>query len=99
MQVFKQVFGQVLFQHQPEQYNRVDSSFPDRIMKMAENHNINNTKSRYNLLICGLAICAIAIFSLIGASVYFGIQEEYKLTFFFAIVPTLTLLKVLFSKI
>ncbi len=54
-------------------YKLIDPSFPERIMKMAENHNRTNTIERTRLLHKGMNMSFISLFIMTTAGIYFGI--------------------------
>ena len=82
-----------------DHYKQIDPTFPDRIMKMAENYNRSNTIIKTRFLFWGLVILALIIFISLIASIYFATKNEPIYASLFGIVPLLSVIKIIFNKI
>jgi uncharacterized membrane protein len=79
-------------------FHQIDPSFPERIMKMAENHNNANTVEKVKLLHKGLSFLIWIISIMLLASIYFFYIKDYYAGAAFGITPFVYAIGTLLNK-
>ena len=82
-----------------EKLAQIDPTFPNRVMKMAENHNHANTKAREVLIKLGMWMIFVFFIASFSASVYFAFIGNNIVAGVFGLPPLVGCLKILFQKI